>query len=371
MSARRIASCTLPIALAACAHSEPFGNRSTNLDSTLTAGAQRQLTYNVGTDRSPAWSTDGATIFYSYEDVFRTDRDRCLAALPATGGTIRRFACNRSLASQDTTDVFEEPAPAADRHLLLVRSASPPGSINFAQSSLVLATQADATTGTLVRSLPFVSSTGKPHSAIRQIRWLSPTRAVYLGQHLGFPRPCGRCPADTVGIPLEVMLVDRSGAVPTVTPLPNTSDITSLSAGAGADAFFYTVIGDSVVYKRTISTGATDTVYSFSGLGIARDVSVVGTRMLAIVGGRVKDSLDPLWGRFQYDVAGALYDVDLTRGIANVDFVFDMMFRRPALNPSGRSAVAEGYPTIITDCGINCRDTTISKLADLWLFDLP
>jgi hypothetical protein len=50
-------------------------------------------------------------------------------------------------------------------------------------------------------------------------------------------------------------------------------------------------------------------------------------------------------------------------------FVSDRLFRRPVLSPDGRRMVAEGFVAIIT--GPGGADTTLSPLADLWLFDIP
>ena len=60
------------------------------------------------------------------EDVSRSDRDRCLGELLATGGTLQRLACPVTVASRDSLDTFHEPAIAADGRQLFMREVSIP-----------------------------------------------------------------------------------------------------------------------------------------------------------------------------------------------------------------------------------------------------
>jgi hypothetical protein len=48
------------------------------------------------------------------------------------------------------------------------------------------------------------------------------------------------------------------------------------------------------------------------------------------------------------------------------------LFRRPQLSPTGAALVAERYPLIITEpVAEGLSDTSVSRLADLYLFGQP
>jgi hypothetical protein len=81
--------------------------------------------------------------------------------------------------------------------------------------------------------------------------------------------------------------------------------------------------------------------------------------------------VDPVLGPVQRDEGGQLTAVDLSNGNASPMIVAERFFRRPTISPQGNRLVAEAYQATIVGCGSICRDTTISKVADLWLFDLP
>jgi hypothetical protein len=100
------------LALAACVHGEPFdGDR----DPLGPASEQlpRRLTFNVGDDRSPAWS--GSGIAYSRYDPARGTRAQCLALLPVDGGTLTGSWCPPDPTPSDTfVSTWLEPARSAD-----------------------------------------------------------------------------------------------------------------------------------------------------------------------------------------------------------------------------------------------------------------
>ena len=105
-----------------------------------------------------------------------------------------------------------------------------------------------------------------------------------------------------------------------------------MSAGGNADEIYYTLSGDSRVFRQTLSTGAVTVVHDFGAAGIARDVHVVGNRMAAVVGGRVAYGIHPSFGPTQWDSGGVLHVVDLPSG---TDATLDGpgLFRRPQVSP--------------------------------------
>jgi hypothetical protein len=142
-----------------------------------------------------------------------------------------------------------------------------------------------------------------------------------------------------------------------------------VSPGDSTDEIYYTLGGDSRVYRRLLSTGEVTVAFDFGAEGIARDIHVVGNEMAAVVGGRVSFSVDPSMGPVQWDSGGTLHIVSLTNGGESV-LDGPGLFRRPRLSPSGGAVVAEVYPLIITPNGIGA-DTTVARDADLYLIGQP
>jgi hypothetical protein len=356
--------------VAACAHDKPFENDDFGVDSTLTRGTNRQLTYNLATDLTPAWRPDGSGIVYMFEEPGRNDHDRCLGTLPGTGGTLRDIICPASLPSLDSTDALYEPAIASDGKMLYVREASPIGLVTPIQAALVLASPESPLEPTVIRTYPYTATNGKIHQGIAYINWLSATRAVYLAQRVLYIAACGTCPMDTVRTGIEVVGVDLSGSTPAFQIIPNTDEVSSISAGTDEDAIFFTRNGDSRVYQMTLSTGNVAVVHDFGANEVARDAHVAGNRLFAVLKGRVSYTVDSVLGPLQTDAGGQIRMVDLTNGSESILTVNGRFFRRPVPSPVGNRMVAEGY--IATIVGTPAfPDTSIAKAADLWLFEVP
>ena len=341
------------------------------MDTTLERGLDRQLTFNLGTDRTPAWRPDGAGILYMAEATGSVPPDRCLAEIPATGGTIRQTICPISIESRDTVDAFSEPAFGPGGKLLYLRDASPPNRLAPLSSALILADASNPLAGTVVQSFPHTASNGKLHDGLSHIRWLSPTRAVYLAEKVLYIGPCPACPPDTVRTGIEVVQVDFSGPSPAFSLVPNTDEVSSVDATDDPDQIIITRNGDPRVYQLSLSSGATSVVYDFGPGEIARDAQVRGSRLYAIIRGRISYATDSVLGPVQKDESGQLVTVDLTTGQLSAMIVLERFFRRPEVTRRGDHLVAEAYRAIVLGCGPGCADTTLSKLADLWLFDLP
>jgi hypothetical protein len=177
---------------------------------------------------------------------------------------------------------------------------------------------------------------------------------------------------DTVISGLEIVRLAFSSTTPSLQVVGGT-DYASSVAVAGPDQIFYTLGGDTRVYRHTLSSGAADIVHDFGTLGIARDVTVLGDQLIAVVGGQVEFVADPALGPVQYDRGGLLVSVDLTSGVeAILPTDQPLFFRRPALSTAGGTTrlVAEGYPLTITNVA-GVPDTTIAPVPDLYLFQVP
>ena len=348
--------------LAACTHSEPFTPGTYTPGGPFTTGPLRRLTFNTGTDRTPAWLPDGSAILYSLERQDQVVPDRCLAVLPSVGGTLRALICNTDAQSADSVDAFEWFAVAPDGRLAYLRAstmdvpsahASPPD-----HEAVVLALVSVPVATAELQETPYLAPSGISHTSAAYIRWLGDSALVYVGQDVRYPHSFPGSPTyDTIKTGLEIVTLDLRGATPVVAVVPGTDQASSVAVGATADTIYFTKNGDSRVYRYAFSSGQTAVAHDFGAAGIARDIQIVGARLVAVVGGPVIDSVDPFIGRIQVDSGGRLFLANLLTATDSM-VVADttMRFRRPALSPDGRRVAAEVV--------------TINR-SDLWLVELP
>ncbi len=88
MPARRGLAAVAALALAGCSHSAPFTAPDATGTSPFAGLVPARLTYDAGADIHPQWTGDGAALLYSFERHLPGAEfpDRCLGALPPTGG---------------------------------------------------------------------------------------------------------------------------------------------------------------------------------------------------------------------------------------------------------------------------------------------
>jgi hypothetical protein len=357
-----------------CGHTEPFTNPSQSSDHPFDPTPPIRLTLNAGGDREAAWLPDGTGILYSAAQSSRPDADVCLALLPPGGGSQRLLECDVP-GGPDLRNAIESAAPSTDGRLaFLATSSTLNGEIPFSQA-ILLAPSLDPSAGVQVRTFPYNTSDGQVHRTASQIRWLDPGKLVYLGETFDARRACRLCPLDTIATGLAVATLDLAtpGSAPTI--VPGTVFASGVCPGDNPDLIYFTLGGDTRVFQRSLSTGSTQLVHDFGGAGIARDVQVRGSRLVATVGGRVAFSNDATLGPTQWDSGGVVHLVDLAGG-TDTPLPGPGLFRRPVLAPAGDHVVAEGYPLIITlvpnPTGEGTvPDTTVSKSSDLYLFALP
>ncbi len=343
MSARStiLAAVWLAALVVACEHTAPFRPGAYTPNGPRGTGASVRLTYNPGTDVAPTWLPGGAGILFSAERLDRADRDRCFAVLPAAGGSISGYAC-RTSAADDSVDVFEGAALDSSGQIAYVRARSHP----FADPNAVR----------VLRPLAYTAPSGQIHQAISHIGWLAPSRLVYLGERVTYPRACGSCSPDTVRTGIEVVTLDFAGATPVVSLVPTTDSASSVAVGVTGDTIYFTRNGEPRVYRYVFSSGQTDTVHDFGAAGIARDVGLANGRLVAVVGGDVTYTVDPVLGASQVDHGGELHVVTLATGAETVIGDATSRYRRPALSPDGTRLATELWA---------------NGSADLWLLDVP
>lgn len=351
---RRVVAALLLVA--ACSQSEPFTYTAPREDGPLDPAPPVRLTYSVFEDQTPSWLPDGRGLVYSFRQTTSRSSDRCLGVLPPAGGQARQSVCSRSDVQDDSTDVYTEPAARTDGRIAWVEQHNLRGRITPDYGAIILGDLKDAAARKTLVRLPYLASSGSLHATVTSLRWLSPTQLAYVGADVLIRAPCQQCKPDTVVIAREVMLLSAAGGAPTL--LPNSAETTSIWPSADSSALYYTVAGDTRVFQRPLSGGLPQVVHDFGGSGIARDVSVVGNRLVAIVGGNVSYGSEPLLGARQIDSGGVAMTVELGAGAVASYPIDTLTQRRPALSPDGRSMVLEGI-------------ARPSPNPNLWLVNLP
>ena len=353
----------------ACGHTEPFSTPPYGTTEPFDPTPPVRLTLNTGPDRGASWLPDGSGILYSAQQPGRSDFDVCLAELPPDGGSQRRLVCDLSRVDSGLTNAFESPAAGTDGKLAFVKASGSVGGPNPSREGLVVAPALDASNATEVQRIPYTIPGEPTHSGITQIRWLAENQLVYLAEAVTYRPPCPLCPLDTISTGLGVALLDLSAASVSPIVLPGTDFASGASSGPTSDEVYYTLNGDTRVYRRVLSTGDQSIAHDFGPAGIARDVHVAGGRLTAVVGGRVNVAPDVALGQIQWDSGGFVHVVDLASGTDETLGDEPHLFRRPVLAPTGDRVVAEGYPLIITTGAT--VDTTVGRSGDLFLFSAP
>lgn len=363
-----------------CGHDEPFSAPPYGTTQPFDPTPPIQLTLNEGADRGASWLPDGSGILYSAQQLGRTDKDLCLAELPGGGGTQRRLICDVDRADGDLLNAFESPVVGADGRLAFVRASASMGATNPSREGIVVAPKLDPATASEVQRIPYTIPGELPHTAVTALRWQRDGRLLYVGGAATLRSVCSLCLLDTITTGRKVALLDlapgaAAGASAPVA-LAGTDFASGASPGASADEVYFTLGGESRVFRRLLSTGETSVAHDFGAAGIARDVHVAGGRLVATVGGRVAFSTDPELGPTQWDSGGIVHLVDLASDV-DVPLAGPGLFRRPVLAPAGDRVVAEGYALIIVFLGpdpvtgIARVDTTVSRAGDLYLFATP
>ena len=339
-----------------CTHDVPSNPGRYTPDTPLSSGPIYRITYNPGADLAPSWLPDGRGFFYTVERLDRLDHDRCLASLPAAGGSIESEICDRLPMADDSVNALSSAAVAADGRLAYVRASAPltagwPVAPHYQE--LVLATVAAPTETRVLQRIPYQGPSGRSHDQVSQVQWLNDNSLVYLASHVDYAAMCNGCPLDTLASGLEIVRFDLSGPTAVLSMLPGTDQASSVAL-VRPDTVYFTVNGDSRVFRLALASDSTTVVHDFGLGGIVRDVQVVGNRLVAVVGGNVSFTTDPPLGPTQRDGGGPLVMVDLSTGSERT--LMDSTWRHPALSPDGTRLVAE----LVT-----------GRTTDLWLVEVP
>lgn len=341
--------------LSGCSHGDSFTFRPTSDDTPLNPLQPIRLTYSPGEDQYPSWSPDGSGIFYSFVDS--VTGDRCVGRLPGSGGQVSAHRCPRNDPRNDSLDLAIEPSAAGDGAIAWIELHSARQRQVHDRGALLLGSLDPHQSPEARLAFPYLATTGTVHLTAAYLRWLPNRRLAYIGTDILIRSACFKCKPDSIAIGREAMVLDLSvpGSIPV--PIPGTSEATSIWPTADSSGLYYTLAGDTRVWRGTFDGQLPVTVHDFGTAGIVRDVSVAGGRLAAIIGGKVQYGFEEALGLRQIDSGGTIATVDLSTGEEQLH-PRDEWFRRPVLSPDGRTLVVEVLLPFETH-------------PDLWLFRLP
>lgn len=311
------------------------GDEGTDLP--FQVGEPLRLTYSPGTDRTAQWAPDGVHIYYAFDELRVGPSWRgCVGPLPATGGRRGTPICETDPNYVNRPSFPSWPAANVGGAVAFWRQVVSGGPLLPGKSDLVIRPPGESTALESVLPIPYFEAVqGRSHQGIAFLQWLGTDSLIFVGQGVV------RSTNDNVSTGMEIVTFDPSLGTAGVAPIPGTQWASSVAVGGNSDTLYFTLGGDSMVYRRVRSTGVTDTIYDFGALGIARDVQVKQGRLTAVVGGNVTFGPHASLGMAQYDGGGPIYAVDLPGGApVMLGTPFDT-YRFPTLAPDGYAVIGE------------------------------
>jgi hypothetical protein len=352
-----------------CGHGEPFSLGRQTPEGPFSQQLPRRITFNPGDDRTPAWLPDGSGIIYSSEREDRLDHDRCLTLLPPEGGTIYDQFCPLDPIQSDSTNLYESPAVSPDGRVFYRSVVSWIGQQKLGDASLFVASMSDPVLATRITRIPYTAPNGKIHSSVRSPAWLSSTSLVYLAEQL-FYQGSTFFP-DTFVTGVDIVRMNLNNDVAQLQVITGTDNASSVAVTGEPEVIYYTLGGDSRVYRRDLASGTVTVFHDFGAGQIARDVTVHGNRLVAVVGGSVVYQPDhPIWGPVQWDEGGDLHFVDLTTSTRTAFATDTVLFRHPVFSPDGGRIVVEVSPFAPVQMNPDSDFNATNHRVDLWLFDM-
>jgi hypothetical protein len=298
----------------------------------------------------------------------------CLGLIPARGDRQSELWCDVPEGPQ-SSDAVLAAGPSPDGRLAYLASVSGltnplPETIGLRISPL-----SDPAGGAEVLRLPYPRGSALVNWAGRP-RWVQGDRLAYLGQTIAVRERCANfvcSPPETTFTNIGVELLQLGSR--TTAALAGTTRATGLATLGDGAVLLYTLPGDSRVYRRNLASGAVTVAHDFGSAGPARDLDGAGTRIVAVVGGLIREMDDPDLGTIQVDWGGILHVVDLEAHSDTPIPAVGRLYRRPALSPDGNTVVAEGYllrviTVIDPETGQELPDSSVSS-SDLYRFGGP
>jgi hypothetical protein len=331
-------SLVLGACLAGCSHTELPMPEDHATDLPFLPGDPLRLTYSPGSDRTAQWAPDGVHIYYAFDEIKVNTFSwaGCVAPLPATGGRRGDPVCETDARYATRSSFPSWPTRSRGGEIAFWRWVAPAGPLLPGKSDLVIRPVGEASSLESIILIPYFEPVqGRSHQGIAFLQWLGNDSLIFVG--LGVIKSTN----DNVETGLEIVTLDPALGMAGIAPIPGTTWASSVALGGNSDTLYFTVGGDSMVYRRVRSTGVTDTTFDFGPLGIARDVQVRAGRLTAVVGGSVTWGPHATLGMAQYDDGGPIYAVDLSVGVPVLLTTPIDLYRFPTLAPDGSVVIAE------------------------------
>jgi WD40 repeat protein len=171
----RIAVPLLLVACVACEHSRPFDASGRAPLGPFSSGTPRQLTFNPGDDRAPAWSS--GQIVFARQSPAEEGREACLAFLPEAGGTLTGLRCPvpQTTERDSFVDTWFDPAPSADgrRVAFLWQKGARVSALTFESTVLVVSQAVHPADSVEFRwQVIYDAPDGRPANTVAQISWV-------------------------------------------------------------------------------------------------------------------------------------------------------------------------------------------------------
>lgn len=362
----------LAASLAACDHTAPPGPQEYVPQSPRRPGDPVQITFNPYVDARPTWLPDGSAFLYTEERRDIPTHDRCFAQISASGWSIDREICGDPITSADSLIAFESAASLPDGRMAYFRTSMLANVRRLApdHAQLLVATYRNPLTPTAIQPVPFFGPNARAIRSVSDVHWVGASSLVFVGENVAYEG----FSSDTIrwGLEVDHLYLGPVG-VDSITAVPGTIGATSLAV-AGGDTIYFTLAGDSSVYREVLSQGTPVAVHQFGS--IVRDVGVTGGRLTLVAGGMVTYALDSFQSTFiQRDLGGDLHVYDPIAGDSAFP-VPSLFVRRPAPAPGGGPIVFEGFAYVVdTTRGsggtIIAIDTLVARFGDIWRRRFP
>jgi hypothetical protein len=343
----------LAAALVACDHTAPFTTPVGTTESPFAALVPTQLTFDPGADINPRWSGDGHEILYTFERHLPGLEypDRCLGALPPTGGQRTREWCWPAFEERFRRDGIEVGALSLDGRLFFVHHyGAGTKQPNPHKGAAYVAPASSIVTPTWL----FDMLVAQPGATARWDYFLYPVftgegEVTGLGAAVTIVEPCPNCAFDTTytGLDLVRVLVDRPENLQVLARIGRAA---FLSWDRSADRFFFA--RDDRVESIATDGGEPIQVWQAPRSADRSEVTVTG---VAAAAGRLVVSYRWIENDGFRQVIGMLRaDGDVDVITQSSDFP---RYGELALSPDGRRLVIER------------RDAGGAR--DLYLYELP
>ena len=172
--------------LVACEHTRPYSVAAPDPLGPWGGPPPQRLTFSPGDDRHPA--VTGDVLVYSRLDPDERGNERCLAFLPAAGGTLLREACPppRRTPADTFVDTWIEPAlsPDGGRVAYMWQQGSLVGVLGFGDTRVMVApVERAGDSSEFLWRIFYVSPSGIPADAVSELSWVDDHTLRFLLGH--------------------------------------------------------------------------------------------------------------------------------------------------------------------------------------------